>query len=296
MTRDRARKKAIRARMTTGGEPYSVAARRLAAAEPEPIEPEPIEPEPAGPEPAGPDTAVIAACVRRTLAAPSVRVSSRLDLELPGTTDDDRRQARGLRGLVRSGLGTLFNPFLHSSHEGFAEPAAQRYLVAHRAHAELFADGRLYRGRPGRPLATLTPDRPGDGEDVDRNLLWPLWALAGATAATFEDTGTLRDAPCRRYLVQADLDQAAAEVQAGGDWPVRFVKPPGPMHLPEFMVWVDGRYVRRVRFAKQADHDISPGLTGYGSLSHLELWDFGVSTAHLDWSRLPELVISSSFT
>lgn len=277
MTRDRARKKAIRARMTSSDEPYSVAARRLAGTAAEP-----------GPDPAETDIAAVAACVRRTLAVASVRVSSHLDLELPGTTDEDRRQARGLRGLVRRGLGSVFSPFLHSSHEGFAEPAAQRYQVAHRAHAELFADGRLYRGRPGRPLTTLTPDRPGDGEDVDHNLLWPLWALAGATEATLDGTETVHDSLCRRYTVQADLERAAAAGQPGaGDWPVGLVKAPPP-HPPSFAVWTDDQHVRRVRFAKQAGHDISPGLTGYGSLRQLDLWDFGVSTAHLGWSRLPD--------
>jgi hypothetical protein len=275
VTRDRARKQAIRARMAASGEPYSVAALRLTAAAAETAA-------------ALDDLADVAACVARTLAAPSARVSSRLDLELPGTTEDDQRQARGLRGLVRRGLSTLFNPFLHSSHEGFAEPAAWRYQVAHRAHAELFADGRLYRGRPGRPLTSLSPDRPGDGEDVDHNLLWPLWALAGTIAASLDGTETVRDSTCQRYVVQADLDRAAAAGQPGvGDWPVRLVKDPPPQP-PEFMVWTDGQHVRRVRFAKQAGNIIVPSLTGYGSLMQLDLWDFGVATAQLDWTRLPD--------
>ena len=279
MTRDRARKQAIRARMASRDEPYSVAARRLAATDP---------PGPA--EAARPDLAVVTACVQRTLGAPSARIRSRLDLELPGTTDEDRRQARGLRGLVRRGLGSLFSPFLHSSHEGFAEPAAQRYQVAHRAHAELFADGRLYRGRPGRPLTTLTPDRPGDGEDVDHNLLWPLWALAGATATTPDGTETVRDSTCQRYTVPVDLDRAAAAGHSGsGDWPVFLVKGPPPQP-PEFMVWTDGQYVRRVRFATKSANLITPDLDGYGSRAELELWDFGVSVAHLDWSRLPDFM------
>ncbi len=198
--------------------------------------------EPPGPDPAETDIAAVAACVRRTLAVASVRVSSRLDLELPGTTDEDRRQARGLRGLVRRGLGTLFSPFLHSSHEGFAEPAAQRYQVAHRAHAELFADSQLYRGPAGRPLTTLTPDPPGDGEDVDHNLLSPLWALAGATQATLDGTEIVHYSLCRRYTVQADLERAAAAGQPGaGDWPVGLAKAPPPPHPPSFAVWTDDR-------------------------------------------------------
>ena len=292
MTRDRARKQAIRTRMATSDEPYSVAARRLAAAEPDPIEPDPIEP-----GVAEPDAAAVTACVERTLAASSARIFSRLDLELPGTTEDDRRRARGLRGLARRGLGTLFNLFLHPTREGFAEPAAQRYMVADRSHAEVFADGRLYRGRAGRLLTTLTPDRPGEGEDVDHNLFWPLWALSGTTSASFDGTETVRDSLCRRYLVHTDLVQAglaraAAGGKAGGDWPVTFVKDPKPPHPPTFTVWTDGQNVRRVRFAKQSGNDISPGLDGYGSLMQLELWDFGVPVDHLDWSRLPDFSTS----
>ena len=138
MTRDRARKQAIRLRMATSDEPYSVAARHLAAAEPS-------EPDSTDPASTAPDAAAVAACVERTLAAPSARVSSHLDLELPGTTEADRRQARGLRGLARRGLGSFFNLFLHPTHAGFTEPAAQRYMVATRAHAMLFAGGPLYR-------------------------------------------------------------------------------------------------------------------------------------------------------
>jgi hypothetical protein len=124
-------------------------------------------------------------------------------------------------------------------------------------------------------------------------VFWPLWALSGAIAASFDGTETVRDSLCRRYTVHADLDRAAAGRKAGsGDWPVRFVKDPRPPHPPAFTVWTDGQYVRRVRFANQAGNDISPDLSGYGSLIQLELWDFGVPVAHLDWSRLPDFTPS----
>jgi hypothetical protein len=239
--------------------------------------------------PAGPDLDAVSACVQRTLDAPSVRVRYRYDLELPGVTDEDRRQARGLRGLWRRGVGNFFNLLMHSAFAGFAEPAAGQYLVEHRGYAQLFADGRLYRGRAGRPLTALTPERPGDA-DVDRNLFWPLWVLSGATGARFDGSET----PGRRYIVQADLDQAAAARNLTGDWPVHFVKDPPPPHPPAFTVWTDGQYVRGVRFAKQAGNDITSDLDGYGALTQLELWDFGVSVAHLDWSRLPDFTEAAS--
>ena len=71
----------------------------------------------------GSDLDAVRACVERTLDAPGVRVRYRYDLELPGTTDEDRRRAHGLRGLVRRSLGNLFSPMLHSTLEGFAELA-----------------------------------------------------------------------------------------------------------------------------------------------------------------------------
>ena len=68
MTRDRARKKAIRARMAAGGEPYSVAARRMGAA-----------------GPAGPAVAAdeIIARANRTLAVPGARIELRTETEWP---------------------------------------------------------------------------------------------------------------------------------------------------------------------------------------------------------------------
>ena len=241
------------------------------------------------PAPAGPDLEAVSVCVERTLDAAGVRVRYRYDLELPGVTEYDRRQARGLRGLWRRGVGTFFNQLMHRTLEGFAEPAAGRYLVAQGGFAELFADGRLYRGRAGRLLSALTPDQPGDA-DVDRNLFWPLWALSGATGARFDGP----EMPGRRYVVQTDLDRASVARQVAGDWPVRFVKDPPPPHPPTFTVWTDGHYVRRVRFAKQSGNDITPDLDGYGALAQLELWDFGVPVTHLDWSRLPDFTEAAS--
>ena len=241
------------------------------------------------PAPAGPDLEAVSACVERTLDAAGVRVRYRYDLELPGVTDYDRRQARGLRGLWRRGVGTFFNQLMHRTLEGFAEPAAGRYLVGQGGFAELFADGRLYRGRAGRLLSALTPDQPGDA-DVDRNLFWPLWALSGATGARFDGP----EMPGRRYVVQTDLDRASVARQVAGDWPVRFVKDPPPPHPPAFTVWTDGQYIRRVRFAKQSGNDITPDLDGYGALAQLELWDFGVPVTHLDWSRLPDFTEAAS--
>jgi hypothetical protein len=270
--------------MAASSEPYSVAARRLTPAERDTGEPDAAEP----------DAAAVTACVNRTLAAPSARVASRFDLELPGTTEADRRRAPRRLQLIRLGLGSLFNVFQHIAREGFAEPAAQRYMIANRHVGEVFVGGQLFRGRVGRPLRTLTPERPGGGEDVDHNLLWPLWALSGLTAASFDGTDTVRDSLCRRFIVQADLARATTGDKSAhrDEWPVSLVEDPPPPHPPAFTVWTDGQHVRRVRFAKRAGNDIGPDLNGYGSLTQLELWDFGVPVAYLDWSRLPDFSVA----
>ena len=71
MTRDRARKKAIRARMAASGEPYSVAAAAIAAAI-------------AAAGPADDATAVRAIIIRasNTMAAASARIERRVDSQL----------------------------------------------------------------------------------------------------------------------------------------------------------------------------------------------------------------------
>jgi hypothetical protein len=51
----------------------------------------------------------------------------------------------------------------------------------------------------------------------------------------------------------------------------------------EFTVWVDDIYIRRIS-AKTA----RPSLWGtFRAEVTLELWDFGVATEALDWSRFP---------
>src|SRR5882762_6841981 len=77
VTRDRARKKAVRARMAASGEPYTVAARALAAAKPQS------------------DMAAVRAiitCANSTLAVPSSRIELRTDWEsAPGPGRPERR-------------------------------------------------------------------------------------------------------------------------------------------------------------------------------------------------------------
>ncbi len=56
-------------------------------------------------------------------------------------------------------------------------------------------------------------------------------------------------------------------------------------------VWIDGQHIRQVRFADYGpkDPDPEPRKDGVFKELTLELWDFGVSVAGLDWSRLPSI-------
>ena len=78
MTRDRARKKAIRERMASSGEPYVVAARQLAAT---------------GPASEAVAVRTVIARAEHTLAAPSARIEIRLDLDGIWSQPGERRPA-----------------------------------------------------------------------------------------------------------------------------------------------------------------------------------------------------------
>ena len=152
MTRDRARKKAIRARMAAGGEPYSVAARKLTT--------------PAAPVTVG----EIVARTDATLAAPSARIEFRVDLaqreprpapRTPGPIG--RLVARSARAALARFAGedvaSLGEAFAHPVAAGFIEPAAARYLLDYGHYATMSVDGKRLGGRSGALVQGRHPDR-----------------------------------------------------------------------------------------------------------------------------------------
>jgi hypothetical protein len=249
VTRDRARKKAIRARMAASGEPYSVAARGLGAAPP------------------GGDAETIRQVIARaeaTLAAPSARIEWRIDTDVTHP-DRPRRRRPGLVARLAStawkrvasgvDVADLREAFRHQHGEGFLEPAAGRYQVDYRAYAELRADGRRYAGLSGSPLGPrYRDDRPREAHDDPLGLLEMVRA---GTAARPAGTGAVRGTTCREVTV---LSGSA-----------------------ELTVWIDDDHIRRVRYTESA----SSRWTAVAKSWTLELWDFGVPADSLDWSRLP---------
>lgn len=111
MTRDRARKRSVRARMTASGEPYSVAARKLASS-------------------AEPALSLLAERVNATLAARSARIRYRVETDL--ATREDLR-AKFVR-FIGDALLKRIVPGMEASiggvaGEGFIEPPTGRYQI-----------------------------------------------------------------------------------------------------------------------------------------------------------------------
>lgn len=238
MTRDRARKQSVRARMSASGEPYSVAARKLA---------DEMDP--------GDATAIslLRERVDATLDAPSARIWYRTETDL------------GIRGellgqLFRTGLdalmkriarnidiGTLGSGYMTG--EGFAEPAAGRYQIRWGEMATVILDGRQYMGRRGEPVE----EHPVPG----RTFPELLEGIRHVTSARFSGADVVRGTPCRVIVGEKDAH--------------------------EFTIWVDDAHIRRIH----EEYVISSMLGKNRAKQTLELWDFGVSTAGLNWSRFP---------
>ncbi len=255
MTRDHARKKAIRARMAASGEPYSVAARKLAA--------------PASPGGAPPVREVIARA-ESTLAAPSARIEFRADTQIVRAERQERRRpgpagrlamlaARAAWDRIAPGVNAarLRDAFLHQAGEGFVEPAAGRYLIDYGGYAEMCIDGRHFGGPSGHPLqARHRNNRPPKQAHDPLGL---LRLLLGAAEAQHAGDEMLRGTLCRMIVVTA------------GE--------------AELTVWIDDEHIRRI----QVEDHAANGRSSVSKILTLELWDFGVPVDSLDWSRLPSI-------
>jgi hypothetical protein len=260
VTRDRARKKAIRRRMAASGEPYNVAARSLP--EPAPL----IDlPELAPANDAATVRAIIA-CAATTLAEPSARMEFRTDWEFaarPGRRPSGlagrlvRRAARAAWARVApdTDIASLRETFAHQVAVGYLEPARDRYLMNSGAYAEMRVDGTHFGGLPGAPLQRRPQSRAGAGGPEEPLELLRL--LQAATGARFTGEAVLHGTACRLAAVTADSAQLA--------------------------VWADDQHIRRIQRAYSV-----PGEQGSTTKSlTLDLWDFGVPVDGLDWSRLP---------
>jgi hypothetical protein len=190
MTRNRARKKSIRARMTVSGEPYSVAARKLAD-EAEPSDAAAIS--------------LLAERVNATLIASSARIQFRVETDL-GTREDLR--AKFVR-FVGDALLKRVVPGMEASvggvlGEGFIEPPTGRYQIYWGGYATVVIGGRQFFGRPGEPVE----EHPApDGNSEDNSLLEPLKSIHGAASARFSCEDIVRGTPCQVIAVETGSRQ-----------------------------------------------------------------------------------------
>ncbi len=159
------------------------------------------------------------------------------------------------------------------SFEGVIEPSRRRYMMAASPKfAMLEKDGKRWSGHAGQPLAALKSSAGGGGF---LDVWFLLDALRGLSAADIEGEAVLHGTSCRRLVASVDLARASAAAPYG-------VHPPSVDRFEELLalpltVWIDGTHVRRVRFEEE-----EPSRSW-----EVELWDFGVPTDGLDWSRLP---------
>jgi len=276
--------------MAATGEPYSVAARALDAAEAaeasaagqaevvgaklaasEHITAEPAAAAPTA-DPGGPLSDVIG-CADRTLAAASARLEIRTDTDLGRDPVPARRRPLrrrpGLLGRLTRRAGTaalgrvapgmtpaeVGDLFLHQFGAGFIEPAAGRYQVDFGGYAEMLVDGRRYGGLSGEPLGPRYEQRPHRFRRDDP--LDALRKLQRATSARLAGTERVRRTTCRVVATTVDDE--------------------------EFTVWLDDQRVQRFRTVQRGS-----GRSARTTRTEtVELWDYGVPVDELDWSRLP---------
>jgi hypothetical protein len=251
-------------------------------------------PDPSHPELAGGEAAAreIAACAERTLAASSARIELHQEAEmrrLPqgewpgpfGLSGVMGRVAGGTAKLVATAWTRHLSRRLEATGglesrrlvgEGIAEPAQGRYMIDYGSWAMLDADGKTFTGQSGRALQT-PPNNPGRKrlEVVQWWLLLRL--LPSTTDAAPEGTDTLHGTLCQRLAAHVDTARWAS---GEGLRPLPLID--RFLRVLPVTVWIDGQHVRRIRFE---------GGQTPTYITTLDLWEFGVPTGDLDWSRPP---------
>ena len=184
MTRDRARKRSVRARMTASGEPYSVAARKLASS-------------------AEPALSLLAERVNATLAARSARIRYRVETDL--ATREDLR-AKFVR-FIGDAAAEAHRPRHGSVHR------RRRRRRFHRAadrpisdllggYATVVTGGRQFFGRTGESVEEHPSPDSYSGDDW---LLEPLEWVRGTAIARFGGEDIVRDTPCQVIAAETRL-------------------------------------------------------------------------------------------
>ena len=250
MTRDRARKKSVRAQMAASGEPYSVAARKLGRT--------------AAADEAARDEVITR--VEATLAAASARYEVRKAITVgPATAPARDRHRHGpfkrLAGAAVKGTWDQVVPERARARlrtasasivMGIIEPSARRFQYFIVAQDQSVPGTLMAFGLDVDPA-------PNAYSALGEDPLELLMRLRPVTAARYAGEETVQEARCRKFAVAS-----------GGTAAV-------------FTVWADGEHVRQIQAvtAKKAKRIAVTVVTT--TTVTAQLWDFGVPVDSADW-------------
>jgi hypothetical protein len=250
VTRDRARKKSVRAQMAASGEPYSVAARKLGSTG-------------AADEAAARDEVI--ARVEATLAASSARFEVRKEVTAAPVTApaQDRRRHGPVKRLAGVAVKAAWDHMLPAqartaasgTARGIIEPAARQFQ-----HHQLTQDN-------GVLALAMVISRPEFGGTPNADVITEdpvelLMRLRSVTAARYAGEETIREARCGKIAATVSGTTAV------------------------FTVWVDGEHVRQIQaVTPKTKHRVVTVLAT--TTVTAQLWDFGVPADSMDWPPLP---------
>jgi hypothetical protein len=253
VTRDRARKKSVRAQMAASGEPYSVAARKLGNTGD-------------ADEAAARDEVITRA--EATLAASSARFEVHKQVTAdPLTAPAGDRPRHGpvkrLAGVaVKAAWDHMVPEPARTAASGVArgtiEPAARQFQRHQlRQDSSVLAMGMVI----SRAEFGGTPD----ADVIKEDPLDLLTRLRSVTAARYAGEETIREVPCRKIAVAVGGTTAA------------------------FTVWADGEHVRQIQaVTRKTTERIGVTVVATATVT-LQLWDFGVPVDSVQWPPLPPL-------
>jgi hypothetical protein len=255
VTRDRARKKSVRAQMAAGGEPYSVAARKLGSTG-------------AADEAAARDEVITRA--EATLAASSARFEIRKEVtaDPAAASAQDRHRHGPFKRLAGSAVKTAWDHLvperdrtrLRTAASGMArgiiEPSARRFQ-----HHQVRQDS----GTLALAMVITRPELGGtpNADVIREDPLELLTRLRSVTAARYAGDETIREARCRKIAATVSGTTAV------------------------FTVWVDNEHVRQIQAVTSKTTERIVVTVLARTTVTAQLWDFGVPADSMDWPALP---------
>jgi len=249
VTRDRARKKSVRARMAASGDPYSVAARNLGST---------------GAADEAAARAEVIARAEAALAASSARFEVRKEVTAAPVTAPARGRHRHgpVRRLAGVAVKAAWDHMLpgqartaaSGTARGIIEPAARRFR-----HHQLTQD----HGVVALALVISRAELGGTptADVITQDPVELLMRLRSVTAARYAGQETIREARCRKITA------------VSGDTAV-------------FTVWVDGEHVRQIQAVTLRTKRKVVTVLATTTVT-TQLWDFGVPADSVDWPPLP---------